>query len=151
MNRRAAGLGHIARQQPYEGGLAFALGLAAAWQLTGQPGTGGALGRVLVRWQLDAADALLVAGCLLTLGGLFAVGVVSDAVHRVLARRVEQAGQFLVGGDLAAFAVAAFSLGRLGVVGGLVYGALAGAAIGRGLLLGRLTAGTGVEHTEVGG
>ena len=151
MNRRLLGLGHVARQQPYEGAMAFALGLAAAWSLWGPPQGAGVLGRVLVRWQVQAADCMVITGAVLTLGGLVAVGVVRDAVHRVVARRVEQSGQVLLGGVWVAFCVAAFSLGAVGVVGGLVYGALGWAAVLRGVQAGRLAHGSGVERTEVAG
>lgn len=97
MNRRVLGLRHIAGQQPYEAALAFALAMAAAWSLWGPARATGALGRVLARWQVQAADVMVIAGAALTLVGLAAVGVAVDAVHRVLARRVEQAGQFLMG------------------------------------------------------
>lgn len=150
MSPRVAGLAHIARQQPYEGAVAFALALSAAWSLTGAPGSSGALGRVLSRWQVDAADVMLLAGGALTVGGLFAVGVSQGAVARVLARRFEQAGQFLLGGVLVALALAVASAGRAGVVGVLVYGALAWAAVTRGVLVGGLVHGSGMERTEVG-
>lgn len=151
MNRRLGGLGHIARQQPYEGAVAFALGLAAAWSLWGPAQAAGVLGRVLARWQVQAADVMVIAGGTLTLAGLAVAGVVGDAVHRVLARRVEQAGQFLMGGVLAAYALAALSLGVVGVVGALVYGALGGAALWRGAQVGQLAHGSGIEHTQTGG
>jgi len=131
--------------------MAFALALSAGWSLGGEPGSSGVLGRVLTRWQVDAADVMLIVGGALTVGGLLTVGVSQDAVRRVVARRVEQAGQFLVGGVLAAFAVAAASLGTAGMVGLLVYGALAWAAVVRGALVGRLAYGSGAERTEVGG
>jgi hypothetical protein len=146
-----AGLAHIVRQQPYEGALAFALGLQAAWSLTQPPREAGALGRLLDRWQLDVADGALIVGAVLTLAGLAAVAVVTGAVHRVLARRVEQAGQLLIAGVLVAVATAAFSLGHVGVVGGLVYGSLAFAAGLRAVLVGRLVRGQGFERTEVAG
>ncbi len=151
MSPRLAGLAHIARQQPYEGALAFALGLAAGWSLWGPPVAGGVLARVLARWQVQAADVALIAGGVLTLGGLFAVGVVGDAVRRVVARWVEQAAQLLVAGVLAAQAVAAGSVGVGGIVGALVYGSLAGAAGLRAVQVGRLVHGGGTERTEVAG
>lgn len=151
MSPRLAGLVHIARQQPYEGALAFAMALSAGWSLSGASGSSGLLGRVLTRWQVDAADVMLITGGVLTLAGLFTVGVADDAVRRVLARRVEQAGQVLMGGVLLALAAAAASLGRAGIVGVLVYGALALAAGLRSVLVGRLVRGSGMERTEVAG
>ncbi len=151
MSPRLAGLAHIVRQQPYEGALAFALALAAGWSLWGPPVAGGVLGRELPRWQVQVADVMVIAGGVWTVGALFAVGVVGDAVRRVWARRVEQAGQLLLAGVLSAFALAAASVGAAGVVGVLVYGSLAGAAGLRAVQVGRLVHGGGTERTEVAG
>jgi len=148
MTPRLTGLGHVGRQQPYEAALALAY-LSALWQLS--QGTGsGAASRVLPHWALYVTDALLGLGGALTLGGLLAVGVATSDVRRVLGRRVEQAGQLLTAGVLAATGIGAFTAGTPGTVPGAVYTALGAAAVTRASMIGRTFAAAGRDRTDLG-
>lgn len=148
MSPRLEGLRHVLRQQPYEAALAVALTLSSVASLTaGTPP--GASARVLPAWALHPVAVLLALGGTLTVGGLFAAGYVLADVRRVLARRVEQAGQTLMGGVLFAVALGAFSVWPAGIVAGSVYAALAGAAGVRAALIGHTFRAAGRERTDL--
>lgn len=145
---RIDGLLHVLRQQPYEAALALALAVSAVASLsTGAPP--GAAARVLPVWALRPAAALLALSGALTVGGLFGAGYVLSDVRRVLARRVEQSGQTLMGGVLLAVALGAFSAGRVGIVPGTIYAALAAASSGRAALIGHTFRAAGRERTDL--
>lgn len=146
--RRLQGLGHIFRQQPYE--VAFALAcLSALWALRAGSGSG-AVARVLPHWGLVATDLVLAAGGALTLFGLVVAGSTLDDVRRVLGRRVEQGGQFLIAGVFAATAIVVYSLGSVGTVPGAVYTALAAASATRAAMIGHTFAQAGRDRTDLG-
>jgi len=149
VNPRAAGVAHVLRQQPYEAALALALAVSALASLRAGAGSGAAA-RVLPHWMLRPAALLLAGADLLTLAGLLAAGAALADVPRVLARRVEQAGQLLQGGVLAAIAVGALSAGPPGTVTGSVYTALAAAGAARAAVIGHVLKTAGRERTDLG-
>lgn len=147
MTPRLQGLAHIGRQQPYEAALALAC-VSALWALRGGTGSGAAT-RVLPHWALQTADVMLGIGGILTLVALVAVGYTVDEVRRVMARRVEQAGQILLAGVFAATGIGAFTAGAPGVVPGAVYSALCYAAATRATMISRTFAAGGRDRTDL--
>lgn len=147
MTPRLQGLAHIGRQQPYEAAIGVAA-LSALWALHGGTGSGAAA-RVLPHWALQTADVVLGLGGVLTLGALVAIGYTIDDVRRVLARRVEQAGQLLIAGVTMATAVGAFTAGAIGTVPGCVYTALSAAAATRAGMIGHTFAVAGRDRTDL--
>lgn len=148
MSPRLEGLGHVLRQQPYELALAAALVISSVASLSaGRPSQAAA--RVLPGWALRPVAVLLVVGGALTIAGLITVGAVLNDMARVLARRVEQAGQVLMCGVLAAVALGLFSLGLAGVTGGSVYLALGAASGVRAALIGHTFNVAGRERTDL--
>jgi len=147
MTPRLRGLAHIGRQQPYEAAIGVAA-LSALWALRGGTGSGAAA-RILPHWALQAVDVMLGLGGILTLTALVAIGYTADDVRRVLARRVEQAGQALIAGVTAATAVGAFSAGAIGTVPGCVYTALSAAAATRATMISRTFAAAGRDRTDL--
>ena len=148
MGPRLTGLVHVLRQQPYEAGLAAALTISAVASLRAGAGSAAAA-RVLPQWALRPTAVLLAVAGLLTVAGLLAAGTALGDMYRVLGRRVEQAGQVLQSGILAAIAVGAFSAGPVGTVAGAVYTALATASATRGAVNGHVINTAGREGTDL--
>lgn len=136
------------RQQPYEAALALALAVSSLASLSTRAPASAAR-RVLPAWALHPAAALLALAGVLTLAGLLAAGCMLTDVRRVMARRLEQAGQALMCGVLAAIAIGAFSAGKVGLVAGSVYCALGGAAAARASLIGHTFNAAGKERTDL--
>lgn len=144
MRPRLAGLAHILRQQPYEAaiGLASTTGILEIINRAGS----GALA-VYPVWLVYASGMMLFAGGLLTLAGLAWAGLTLSDVGRVLARRVEQSGQYLLAGVLGALACAAISFGLRAAIGGSVDFALGTAALARAITISRVIGSAGREET----
>lgn len=148
MSPRFEGLRHVLRQQPYEAALAVALTLSSVASLIAGSSPS-ASARVLPAWALHPAAVLIALGGVLTLAGLFGAGYVLSDVRRVLSRRIEQAGQTLMGGVLFAVSMGAFSVWPAGVVSGAVYAALSAAGVARAALIGHTFAAAGRERTDL--
>ncbi len=103
------------------------------------------------RWLLYLLGSLLFAGGVFTITGLMCAGLLFGAVAVLLARRVEQSGQFLLCGALTALGSAALSFGLRGMISGLVDMALGAAALARGVTISRVIARGGLDGTGFGG
>lgn len=148
MNPRVEGLARVLRQQPYEIAIALAVAVSSLASLAQDRGPGAAA-RVLPQWALRPVGILLALAALASLAGLLAAGALVDPVRRVLARRVEQAGQTLLSGVLFAVAIGAFSAGPPGTISGAVYSALAAASAARAAMIGHTFSTAGKERTDL--
>lgn len=126
VRERMVGLGRVLRQQPYEAavGLGALSGIVEAVTARGST----ALSLVIPHWALHALGVMIALGGALTLCGLVLAGVVVDDVRRVVARRMEQAGQIMISGVLAAIGIGAATYGVSSLIPGVVDIALASAS-----------------------
>jgi hypothetical protein len=132
---RWAELGHVLWQQPYEAVIALAC-LSGVLEVGRGTGSGSAT-RLYQHWVLDAIGLVSACGAVLTLAGLVACGIATKEVSRVMARRVEQCGQWLLAGVLLALGIAALSSGVRGVNSGALELATACAATARAVMVSR--------------
>lgn len=140
---RRTGLGQVLGQEPYEAAIGVA-GLAGLLELSHTAGSAAAA-ELYPRWFLYLLGGALAAGGLLTLLGLAGAGAAAGDVGRLMARRVEQFGQYLLGGALVALGVSAICSGSHGVVTGCVDIAIGCAAAAQAVRVSRAIARAGRE------
>jgi hypothetical protein len=127
---RRVGLRVVLRRQCYEAGAAVACLSGAVEAFTGRGSTVAAL--VFPWWGLRLAGLMLAGGGACTLAGLGGAGLLVDDVRRVLARRVEQLGQFVQAILLVVLGAGALSRGYSGVIFGAVFCGVGVGALVRG-------------------
>lgn len=146
MSPRLTGVGRVLRQQPYEAAIALSA-LSGILELSRTAGSGAAV--IYPHWALYVIGVALTVGGALTAAGLVGSGYAISDVGRVLARRIEQAGQYLLGGVLFALGSATASFGTRGVIGASVDLAIGAAAAGRAVMISRVIGRAGREETEL--
>lgn len=146
MLRRArwTGLGRVLWQQPYEAAVAVA-SMSGVLELSRTRGSASAA-ELYPHWILYAIGVLLAVGGALTAAGLLGAGYAASDVGRVMARRFEQAGQYLLSGALLALGASASSQGERGVIAASVDIALAAAAAARAVMVSRAIARAGRDE-----
>lgn len=144
---RLVGVARILRQQPYEA----AIGLVGLSGLLEVSRTSRSLAAAVLypHWVLVTVGIVLAAGGATTLGGLAGAGTAVGDVGRVMARRFEQAGQFLLCGGFMALGAAAGSFGVRGLLGATVYGAIGCAALIRAVMISQVIARAGRDEGGV--